>query len=271
MNHYNDRSGQVLLFVSDDDNGLIVPFFSWNNALLHSSNDIVREDITSLEQMAPNSDQSLTLVIANLHLVPNAVGRQWQERSTLSGQDDGEMRFSIYIIIILSHGCFCFYLWPAMVSWFLSSCVTMWWTRTCPKLYLRVYRRLFLLDNWSLSICLWIIEVILPLEYIVVAFTIDSHSVSFISTYQPVRRQCLQENRLFGAFWNKGGLWRTYLTNLVYVGTRCGQQLMWSRANRLEMRGTGDIISVSSTTRIWSARAVWEMLDVTLVLELSLL
>jgi len=68
------------------------------------------------------------------------------------------MRFSIYIIIILSPGCFCFYLWPAMVSWFLSSCVTMWWTRTCPKLYLRVYRRLFLLDNWSLSIWLWIIE-----------------------------------------------------------------------------------------------------------------
>jgi len=99
--------GQVPSFVSEDYNGLITPLVSWNNASIRTTIEIVREETISLKQMAPNSDQSPTLVIANLHLVPSVVVWQLQERSTLSGQDDGEMWLRIKIIIILTHGCFC--------------------------------------------------------------------------------------------------------------------------------------------------------------------
>jgi len=49
------------------------------------------------------------------------------------------------------------------------------------------------------------------LEYILVTFTVASHSIFFILTFQPKRRQWLQQNRLFWVFWNKCVLWRTYL------------------------------------------------------------
>jgi len=66
---------------------------------------------------------------------------------------------------------------------------------------------------WSFLMYLSRWEVSFPLEYILVTFTVDSHSILFILTYQPSRWQRLQQNWLFWAFWNKGVLWRTYLMN----------------------------------------------------------
>jgi len=66
---------------------------------------------------------------------------------------------------------------------------------------------------WSFLMYLSRWEVSFPLEYILVTFTVDSHSILFILTYQPSRRQWLQQNWLFWAFWNKGVLWRTYHMN----------------------------------------------------------